>query len=305
MQVIKNGLETPLPAVHPQAGVASGAGLESCCIASCLRPARVWVNQQGACGRGHLALVLRAGLASEKLRNAKERLRLRSALPVGQLLLRAGSVNEASLAEALRAQERAGAGRLGAWLRQQSGLGEHALAAALAAQHGCAVLSLAEWEPESSLAPAVFFEQCGGIPLRGRAPSGSLAVAFEDEGSPEMLRALARIHGRPVMQGILPATGFWEAARTWLALRQPAVRALEAVPFSMCAEACSAVLHEADARSAWFAVLGDRVWLRYMTAGGLSDHTVVCATVPDEEDEAVVCRGPAAEIPALALAQTA
>lgn len=275
-----NQLPALLPALgFPPEAAAVELDQHGCSVPGCLRRPRLRIGSRGACGRGHLEFILRDSLAAEYARAARTRLRLNPVFPVGQILLRVGAVTEAALADALRAQERAGAGRVGAWLRQQAGLGEHALAAALAAQQSCPVLSLDEWRPDASLAPQFILEQCGGIPLRHSGNPGLIAVAFEDAGCPELLRALERVHACRVTQGVLPATLFWEAARSWLALRQPPAKSLGALALDACPEILSSFLMDADARAASLAVLGDQLWLRYAPGDEGRERSLVCTLV--------------------------
>ncbi len=295
--------QTPASAVSFRPDAALRVSREHCAILGCPHQARIRVNGKGACGHHHLEHLLRGSMALEQARRAKTRSRTSAVPPVGQVLLRAGTVTEAALADALRAQERAGTGRIGAWLRQQSGLCERALAAALAVQQGCPVLSLEDWSPEPGLAPQVFFEHCSGIPLRGRAAPGLLAVAFEDKSSPELVRALELMHACRVVQGVLPATAFWEAAREWLALRQMPKLELAGAPETFCPATLGRLLLDAGAHSASVAVLHDRIWLRYAVEER-REHDLVCMRPPEAAGAADSFSEPA-ENAAMCLAQIA
>ncbi len=253
-----------------------------CAVFGCADQSRLRLDGKGACGRPHLSLLLRARAAEEQISAARARLAVLPVLPVGTILARAGSITEPQLAAALRTQETTGSGKLGAWLRQQTGLCEEALGAALAAQQRLPSLALDRFDPAGA-APALprpLVERFGAVPFS--AADKSVVFAFEDRADPGLLGAVRRMHGRDASAGVLPATAFWQAMRASLAVRLPAAVECEAASPDQLTELLSHVLVRAGACAASLVAVRDTFWLRFTREGSSAPRDVVCTLAEPE-----------------------
>jgi hypothetical protein len=188
-------------------------------------------------------------------------------VPLGLLLLSRGVITREELRRALDRQRAAGRGRLGEWLGSLGAADEREIAAALAAQWNCPVLSLENYQPQAlaSFVPGLFLELCEALPVRfsGRI----LYLAFESSIDPCLLLAVEKMTGARVEAGILPDSEFRRARSSWRAAAPPPKRLLEVRDIETLTATVAGMVEEAAPLEARLARVRDYFWLRIWRRG--------------------------------------
>jgi hypothetical protein len=209
----------------------------------------------------------------------------RHRLPLGLTMLEQGWITADQLREALRAQRRAGGGRLGHWLMQHQGIREEMVTRAVGLQWSSPVLSFEFHEPESltSLLPRLFIDAYGALPLRVTA-GNVLYLGFEDRLDPMLALSLARVTGFRVESGLVQESLFIQARTRMLNARFPQATLIDGMSEAAIAGAFAHAVEKARPVAAQLVRVRDFLWLRMTlrlqwgkTPALDSVHDVICS----------------------------
>jgi hypothetical protein len=153
----------------------------------------------------------------------------RHRIPLGLAMLQQGWITKDQLREALKAQKKAGGGRLGHWLIHQQSVSEQLVTRALGLQWSSPVLTL-EYHDQSAMTvflPRLFLDAFGALPLR-IAANKILYLGFEDRLDPALALAVERMTGLRVESGLVRESSFRPVHTRMLSARFPAVELIEA-----------------------------------------------------------------------------
>ena len=188
-------------------------------------------------------------------------------VPLGLLLLSLGSITEAELQTALEQQRKARKGRIGDWLRQQTGLTEKEITRALAMQWNCPVFDLAAYRPLPADIPRELIEAYRLLPIPARS-RGVLYLAFDLGTDPVASFAVRHITGLRVQAGLAAENVFREAWTRALAVQVRAASVVRARTKDELMDAVASVLRDQDVSDARIARLHRHFWLRVFAANG-------------------------------------
>jgi hypothetical protein len=300
MQEFFAGMKAPANgAGQMQVERTDGGERGQCSQPGCLQAGRYGLHGLRACGRACLEALLRTIVISEQADALVADLGSAPRVRLGQILIEQGSITEAQLERALRAQRATGAGRLGSWLKQQVDLSEADFAVALSIQWKCPVFQLGNFAPRrmARFLPRQLAEERGALALRIRGDAPRISICFEDHVDSVLLRAMERMHGVPVEAGLLTSGDFWQATREFMGVPFPRCASVTAPSIDDMTRAMSHVLMAFEAHDARLVAIGSRYWLRVWqsrsdTAGGAQgaglpavEHTLYGRTAADIGEE--------------------
>lgn len=186
-------------------------------------------------------------------------------VPLGLLLLSLGSITEAQLQTALEQQRQTRQGRIGDWLRRQTGLSEKEITRALAMQWNCPVFDLGAYQPQPVEIPRELIEAYRILPLPARG-RGVLYLAFDSGLDPVTSFAVQHITGVRVQPGLAGESVFNEAWAGILAAQHPDSAAILTTSKEELLDAMSSALRDHEVSDARIARLHQHVWLRIFLA---------------------------------------
>lgn len=182
-------------------------------------------------------------------------------VPLGLLLLSLGSITEAQLQSALEQQREAKEGRIGDWLRRQTGLSEKEITRALGMQWNCPVFDLETYRPQPVEIPRELIEGYRILPLPARN-RGLLYLAFDLGMDPVTSFAVQHITGMRVEAGLAAESAFQDAWTRTLAAHTSGAAVFLAQTKEQLMDAAASVLLHQDVSDARIARLHQHVWLR-------------------------------------------
>jgi hypothetical protein len=187
----------------------------------------------------------------------------RHRIPLGLAMLEQGWITTGQLRQALDAQKRAGAGRLGYWLVRHEGVSEQLVTRALGLQWSCPVLPLEFHDSEglAVLAPRLFVDAFGALPLRVAAGK-LLYLGFEDRLDPVVALAIERMTGLCVESGLVQESMFGPAHARMLKAKFPAVELIEAVSEPAVIHALARSIERTRPVESRLVRVHDCLWLR-------------------------------------------
>jgi Type II secretion system (T2SS), protein E, N-terminal domain len=186
-------------------------------------------------------------------------------VPLGLLLLSLGSITETQLQTALEQQRQAKRGRIGDWLRSQTGLSEKEITRALAMQWNCPVFDLGAYQPQPVDIPRELIEAYRILPLPARG-RGVLYLAFDSGLDPVTSFAVQHVTGARVQPGLASESAFSEAWTSILAAQLPESPAIPTADKEELLGAMSSALRDQEVSDARLARLHQHVWLRIVLA---------------------------------------
>lgn len=209
-------------------------------------------------------------------------------VPFGLVLLSRSIITQEQLRKALEAQRKAGAGRLGEWLRRQKAIDEEHVARALSAQWNCPVLA---GVPHDSVAmaptlPRLLIDSFGAVPLR-LAGREILYVAFEDKIDRCLVLAIERMLGLKVEAGVLRDSEFDLARQGILRAPFPKTRLLEVANMRGLVHAVAETLEERKPARSRIVRTGNYFWLRIWRSPTAIEGRSALPAAEDVED--LVC----------------
>ena len=146
-------------------------------------------------------------------------------VPLGLLLLGRGVITDAQLKSALEAQRSAGTERLGRWLVRLGVASAEDVAAALAAQWGCATFPLGRdfrYRECAGMLPYALLESSRMIPVRYLSASKLLFVAFSEDIDHTALYAIGQLTGGRTEPCVATETAMESALEEVRAASRPA-----------------------------------------------------------------------------------
>lgn len=210
-------------------------------------------------------------------------------VPLGLLLLSMGLITEVELQTALKQQRKARKGRIGDWLRKQTGLTEKEITRALGMQWNCPVFDLGAYRPLPADIPRELMEayRLLPIPARGR---GLIYLAFDLGTDPVASFAVQHITGMRVQAGLAAENAFRETWARALAVQLPAAAVVPAATKDELIDAVASVLQDQDVSDARVVRLHQHFWLRVFLANGAS------GSLASYRDYLYLLPGPPAEL---------
>jgi hypothetical protein len=187
----------------------------------------------------------------------------RHRIPLGLVMLEQGWITSGQLRQALDAQKSAGAGRLGHWLVSQQGVSEQLVTRALGLQWSCPVLPVQVHDSEAltALVPRLFIDAFGALPLRVAAGK-LLYLGFEERLDAVLARAIERMTGLRVENGIVAGSEFRSARTRMLNAKFPPVELVEASSEAALVHVLAKALENARPAESRLVRTHDCLWLR-------------------------------------------
>jgi hypothetical protein len=255
---------------HALAGLRTGF-LETCANPGCASGwLHLWRNRSvpvfeggwncsAACTAARVAAALGRELNGRS--NATDSHRHR--IPLGLVMLEQGWISGDQLRQALEAQKKAGAGRLGHWLVSQQGVSEQLVTRALGLQWSCPVLpiDLHDTEALTTVMPRLFVDAFGALPLRVAA-GRILYMGFEDRLDPVLALAVERMTGLRVESGLVQGSLFRAAHTRLLNAAFPAVELIETASEHALVHVLSKSIERVRPVESRLVRIHDCLWLR-------------------------------------------
>ena len=196
----------------------------------------------------------------------------RHRVPLGLVLLAQGSITHSQLKAALAAQRASGEGRVGDWLKRQTGLSEESVMRGVGVQWNCPLLSLEGFSARAmALAmPQRLVVELGLLPIR-IAGTSVLYVAIPDRRETAAALALGRMCGLRVECGVLPETQFAVARARLLKAEAVVVKLHAAVDLDALTRSLTKLIDERQPVAARVVRVQRYLWLRmWLEEGALS-----------------------------------